>query len=289
MPKARVNGVELYYEVRGQGPPVLFIHGGFGGTASSLVPQPKAIFNVLPADRVQTIAYDRRGAGRSEYVLTEYSLPDLAADARALLAHLGIERSIVIGDSMGGMVAQQYALAYPESVSALCLMETGPDLMSETGFGKQGRETVERARREGDRAVFEDRKEQLRNPPQAGGFGPRSPEMAERLRVQREAMVAALAAAADEDLYRYSTGMTRNYAAFLDHDFTPRLGELKMPVCIIHGNADTTVPFAYAKTLHASIAQSEFHEIPGATHGVIMFPGAPEALRGWVLRMASPD
>ncbi|MHB8576565.1 MAG: alpha/beta fold hydrolase [Dehalococcoidia bacterium] len=286
MSKARVNGVELSYAESGSGTPLLFIHGGFGGPQSTLVTQARLVTTILPADRIRTITYDRRGAGQSEYVAVAYSLPDLAADARALLRQLGIERSIVVGDSMGGMVAQQYALSYPETVSALCLVETGADLMSETAFGKQGQAQVERAARDGDRALFESRKDQLRNPPEAPGFGPRTSEMAERMRSMRAAYLAALQDVSDDALCTYFTGMTRNYGAFIGYDFASRLHELKMPVCIIHGNADTTVPFAYARALHQGITQSEFHEIDGAAHGVLAWPGAATALRDWVLKVA---
>ncbi len=287
MPKTRVNGVEISHEVSGRGTPALFIHGGFGGTGSTLVQQPRQISTLFPEDKVQIITYDRRCAGQSQYLLDWYTLPDLAADARALLGHLGIDRSIVIGDSMGGMVAQQYALTYAEHTSALCLMETGADLMSDTFFGKQGQTAVDRHKSEGDRAVFEAERERLRNPPAAPAFGARTPEIAARFQAQREAMLAALAKLPDEDLFLYSSGMVRNYAAFLGYDFGPRLRELKMPVCVIHGSADTTVPFEYGKALHAAIPQSEFHEIANATHGVLMFPGTPEALSDWVQRMAA--
>ena len=289
MPKARVNGVEISYEVQGEGVPTLFIHGGFGGPASTLAPQERAVKSILKHDAIQLITYDRRCAGQSEYVLDDYSLVDLAGDARALLAHLGIEQSIVIGDSMDGMVALEYALAYPIKVVALCLLETGADLMSETTFGKQGRELVERARREGDRALFAARKEQLRNPTAPAEVPGRTEEMRARAGAQREALLPALATMSEEDLFRYSTGMIRNYAAFLGFNFLPRLNSLRMPVCIIHGNADTTVPFAYGKALHAAIPLSEFHEIPEAIHGVLAFPAAAEALREWVLRMVARE
>jgi pimeloyl-ACP methyl ester carboxylesterase len=285
MPKARVNGVETHYTETGSGTPLLFIHGGFGGAQSTLVPQMRPVHQILSQDPVRTISYDRRCAGQSEYVLSEYTLPDLAADARALLGHLGVERAIIVGDSMGGMVAQQYALRYPETVIALCLVETGPALMASTSWGKEMREQVEEARREGDRALFERRKAQLRNPPEGGLVAPRSPEMAERMRAMRQAYVEALRQLSDEDLFRYSTGMIRNQGAFLGYDFTPRLGELRMPMGIIHGNADTTVPFENAELLHRAIPGSELHIVDGAAHGVLMWPSAAEALRTWVLQI----
>ena len=229
---------------------------------------------------MRLVTYDRRSAGESEYVLDEYTVEDLAADARALLAHLEIERSIVIGDSMGGMVAQQYALAYPEHVSALCLVETGPDLMAGTTFGEAGRQLVERCRAEGDRAVFEQRKDELRNPPQWPGaaFGPSTPEAQARLQAMAEAMTKALSAVADEELFTYWAGAVGNQAAFLDFDFTPRLGELQMPAAVIHGADDTTVPPGKGKALHAGIGQSEYHEIAGATPGLLAYPAAAKAL-----------
>ena len=106
MPTAKINDIEMSYEVQGTGTPALFIHGGFGGTASTILPpQPRVIADILPLDQVQLVTYDRRCAGQTDYVLDEYTLDDLAADTRALLEHPGIDRSIVIGDSMGGMVA----------------------------------------------------------------------------------------------------------------------------------------------------------------------------------------
>ena len=85
-----VDGVEVDYEISGSGVPALFIHGGFGGPGTTLVAQNRNDADLLPADKVMTISYDRRGAGRSEYNLSYYTVADLAADARALLAHLGI-------------------------------------------------------------------------------------------------------------------------------------------------------------------------------------------------------
>ena len=290
MAKATVNGVETHYEVRGEGTPVIFVHGGFGGPGTTLVPQPNIVASVL-TDGVRLVTYDRRCAGQSEYMLAEYRLEDLAADAAALLDHLGIERSIVIGSSMGGMVAQQYALSYPQRVSALALLNTGADLMSETTWGRQLTAVVEQARAGGDRALFESRKEQLRDPqPPAGMAVPeRTPEQEARLRQMREATREALAKASDEELFTWSTGAVRNQGAFIGYDFAPRLGELRMPVCIIHGNADTTVPFDYGKALHAAIPQSEFHEIDGAAHGILAYEPAQKALRDWVGRVARPD
>ncbi len=285
MPAMMANGVEIAYAEQGSGVPALFIHGGFGGQQTTLLQNPPAITRFAP-DGIRLITYDRRCAGGSEYVLDEYTLEDIAADARALLDGLGIERSIIVGSSMGGMVALQYALTYPEHTSALSLLNTGPDLMSETPWGKQFTEIVGQARSEDDRAFFAGRKEALRNPPEPPARDRPSP-LAERALEQRAMVLERLATLSDEDLFTYSTGAIRNYGAFVGYDFTPRLGELRMPVQIVHGDADGTVPFAYSETMRDAIAQAEFHAIAGADHGITEYPEAQHIVAEWLGRMAA--
>ena len=286
MPSATVNGVETSYEVIGDGATaVLYIHGGFGGASTTLVSRERAISKTFPPDRVMTISYDRRSAGQSEYVLTHYRLPDLAADARALLRHLSVDRSVVVGDSMGGMVALEYALTYPQHVSALVLFETGADLMSETPWGMRFREIVGRSEAEGDLSFFESRTSELRSPaPMSDGMGRETREFQENLARSHHAYLDALQDVSDADLFTYTTGMIRNFAAFMGYDYTSRLSELRMPVCVIHGTADVTVPFENAQTLHQGIPHSELIAIEGARHMLLDYPEAAAALREWVLR-----
>jgi pimeloyl-ACP methyl ester carboxylesterase len=259
MPKATVHGVELFYEVSGTGQPVLFIHGGYGGAESAVVTKlPHEIVGTLPADRFQIITYDRRNAGQSEFTLAHYTLEDLAEDARALLDHLSVEKAIVVGASAGGPIALQFALTYPERTFALCLPNTGSYLMNPIRpRSKAFAELVARARSEGDRAVFESRKAALRQAPALSKARANDPAA-----VTRHAAVAeALATVSDEELFRLSTGEIRNAEAFQGYDFTARLSELKMPVCVIHGTADGTVPFAWGEALSQGIPGSEFHAI----------------------------
>ena len=97
MPKARVNGVELFYEVSGSGQPVLFIHGGYGGAETAVVAKlPPEVVGILPSDRFKVITYDRRNAGQSEFSDAHFTLVDLADDARALLDHLDVDKAIIL-------------------------------------------------------------------------------------------------------------------------------------------------------------------------------------------------
>ena len=269
MPRANVNGVDTSYEVVGSGASVvLYIHGGFGGASTTLVSRERAVGKIFPRAKVTTVTYDRRSAGQSEYVLTPYQLPDLAADARALLNQLGVDRSVVIGDSMGGMVALEYALAYPEHVTALGLVEI-----------------VEQAEALGDQAFFESQANEWRSPgSMSNDMGPETPEAQESLAQGHQAYLDALPEVSDADLFTYTMGMIRNFAAFVGYDYGPRLSELRMPVFVIHGTVDVTVPFEYGQALHRGISHSELAVIEGARHMLLDYLEAAAALRDWVLR-----
>jgi pimeloyl-ACP methyl ester carboxylesterase len=289
MPETTVNGVETHYEVNGEGTPALFIHGGFGGARTTLVPGAQAILDAAPLDRVQVITYDRRCAGASEYTIDDaYDLEDIAADGQALLTHLGIERAIIIGSSMGGMVAQQFALSFPGTVSALALLNTGPRLMFETPWGKNSSALVDRVESEGAEAVFEGERAALREPPEPPQRANPSP-LAEQAAAGRLRYIEAVKAIPDEDLFRYWRGTVRNYAAFIGFDFVPRLHEIAAidaPKVIVHGDADSVVPFSDAEALRDGIGEIEFHAIPDADHGITAYPAAQGVIRDWLTRIA---
>jgi 3-oxoadipate enol-lactonase len=293
MTTATINGVETAYEVHGSGTPTLFIHGGFGGVGSTITgtpgkPSAQAILEAAPLDRVELITYDRRCAGQSAYTIDEaYSLEDIAADARALLAHLGHDRAVIIGSSMGGMVAQQYALSYPETVAALALLNTGPRLMFETPWGQRFRSIVDQVNQSGAEAVFSEARQALLDPP--APIGNQSSPLAQRAVENRAAYLEAIGGVSDEDLFRYWRGGVRNYEAFTGYDFTSRLGEIASidaPKLIVHGDADSVVPFSDAEALRAGLGEVEFHAIPGADHGITQYPEAQTVVRAWLERVA---
>jgi pimeloyl-ACP methyl ester carboxylesterase len=120
MGRAEINGVTLDYSIAGTGEPVVFIHGAFIADAfQPLVAEPAI------ADRFRLITYHRRGYGESGHPPGPTSIAQQAADCRALLAHLDIERAHIVGHSFGGIVALQLALDNPEAVHSLALLEPG--------------------------------------------------------------------------------------------------------------------------------------------------------------------
>jgi 3-oxoadipate enol-lactonase len=283
MPRATVNGIDTYYEIHGLGEPLLFIHGGYGGVPTSVGPtrEPEVV-KIMADSPVQVITYDRRSCGRSAYILDSYSQEDIVEDARALLDHLGIDRAIVCGGSAGGPLALHLALNHPERVSALVLACTGSYLMRPRPRTDQFRQLLDEARLHGDQALFESRKETLRNP--APGRNLQHPDRGAEEAQRDEALRAALPNLPDDDLFRFSTGELRNIAAAFGTDCTARLGEINLPVIIVHGANDSVVPFAWGEDLHGAIRDSEFHAIEGADHGVLSWPESGRLVRDWVGR-----
>ncbi len=117
MDNAEVNGVELEYEVVGSGEPVLLVSPVLADGFVPLMSQPAL------QDRYQLIRYHKRGWVRSTRTPGPVSVADHAADAAALLAHLGVPRAHVVGPSTGAAVAAQLALDDPEIVATLVLLE----------------------------------------------------------------------------------------------------------------------------------------------------------------------
>lgn len=136
MPKLRVGDVELYYEVHGEGPPAVFIHGlGSSGRDWELqVP----VFS----QRYQVVTFDVRGHGRSDKPKGPYTIPLFAADTAGLIRGLGLGAAHVVGISLGGMIALQLAVSAPDLVKSLTVVNAGPEFVVRTA--KQGLQIVQR-------------------------------------------------------------------------------------------------------------------------------------------------
>lgn len=122
MERADVNGVTLEFEVRGEGEPVVLVHGGLLADENAPLLGESSL-----NDGYRVINYHRRGFAGSSRPPGRATIGDQAADLRALLDHLGIERAHLVGHSLGGVIAVQLALDAPERVQTLTLLE--PALM----------------------------------------------------------------------------------------------------------------------------------------------------------------
>lgn len=120
MPKVRLNDISLYYEVYGKGTPLLLI-GGLGSDSSSWLGVVKGF-----SSSFQTIVFDNRCSGRSDIAHGECSVCKMAEDAIKLLDFLKIEQTHILGHSMGGYIAQELAMNYPDRIDRLILESTAP-------------------------------------------------------------------------------------------------------------------------------------------------------------------
>jgi 3-oxoadipate enol-lactonase len=122
MPKLQMEEIALYYEVNGQGEPVLFIHGLGSSTRDWELQVP--VF----AERYRVVTFDVRGHGQSDKPRGPYSVSRFARDAAALIQALDIAPAHIVGISMGGMIAFQLAVDAPDLVRSLVIVNAGPEL-----------------------------------------------------------------------------------------------------------------------------------------------------------------
>jgi pimeloyl-ACP methyl ester carboxylesterase len=118
MPTVRVNDIDVYYEVRGEGAPLVLIMG-LGADISEF----EHMIGWL-ARRYRVLAFDNRGAGRTDKPDTPYSVPMMADDTVGVMRAAGFEHASVLGISLGGRIALDVGLRYPEMVDKLVLVST---------------------------------------------------------------------------------------------------------------------------------------------------------------------
>jgi len=250
------DGLKLRYEVRGSGAPVAFIMG-FSGSSRAWSER----FLKLMEPHFKLITIDNRGTGESDKPDVAWTLRDMADDVAAVLDHAKIPKSHVFGISMGGMIAQEYALAYPARVQGLVLGCTNCG-MSHSIPGK---------------------------PEDIGKLMPQpgmSPAEAARAAFSVACGKAFWGSAAgqkfiDEQMadaasYPITPQHTfmRQFGAISGFDSYPRLGEIKAPTMVIHGDDDAIVPFANADVLSKGIAGARLHVLKGVGH--MFFWEAPQ-------------
>ncbi len=118
MPTVKTNNVETYYEIHGEGTPLVLIHG-VGVCQKLWQPQIEPLLK-----HFRVITYDVRGHGESSGYDEKYSIKLFASDLKVLLDYLGIAKAHICGLSMGGLIAQQFAIDYPSMVDKLILAGT---------------------------------------------------------------------------------------------------------------------------------------------------------------------
>jgi pimeloyl-ACP methyl ester carboxylesterase len=271
MPRARANGIELEYDVTGDGEPLLLIMG----LGAQMTRWPQPFVDKLAAKGLKVIRFDNRDVGLSTKLqgvpdfpamfkaLSEgkapavpYLLDDMAADAAGLLEALGIARAHIVGASLGGMVAQLVAAHYPQHTLSLT------SIMSTTGNRALPPASPEAMAVLNDRGPdplqdFEGYLE--RGVKSAVVIGsPAHPPTPEETKARLKA---------DFERSYCPEGFQRQYAAAAaSPDRRPVLANITAPTVVIHGSADPLVPLAGGQDTAANIPGAELKVIEGMGH-----------------------
>ena len=245
VPNNSIAEIDLYYERRGSGDPLLLIQGLGGNSLHWGEP----LLADLERD-FELILYDHRGAGRSAALNGACTIASLAADAAALLDVLEIASAHVVGISMGGMVAQELALLAPERVRTLTLGCTFPG-------GPEAKMT--------DPAVVGLLAEAL-----LSGVGERA------LRAGYDVMIAPQYAEdpANYALYAKVAGLypaplpvlIAQLQAITGHDTSARLSEISVPTLVLHGTADRLLDCVNGELVARLIPEARLELLEGAGH-----------------------
>jgi 3-oxoadipate enol-lactonase len=245
MPLASVGEIELSYQRAGSGPPLLLIMG-MSGTFSHW---DSGFLDDLRRD-FDTIVYDHRGIGASSRLEGPITIAQLAEDAAGLLEELEIDSAHVLGISMGGMVAQELALAHPARIRTLAL---GCTYCGGEGSALAGEDV-------------------LRKLAEAMSSGDR----ARAIRAAWEVNVSP-AFAADDDAYArfLEIGLRRavpvavimaQMQAIAGHNTSARLPSIELPTLVLHGTLDEMLPVQNGHLIAELIPDSRLEIFDGVGH-----------------------
>ena len=272
MPETAINGYTMYYEVHGEGLPLVMVHGGLGGGegCAAFVEHHAAAL----AGKFQLVVYDRRAAGRSSTPEEGYSIPGFSDDLFQLLGMLGVERAHILGSSAGGPIALQFALDHPGMTDTLILINT----MSYA--------------QESERVVRQRELDRLHEDAAAGGQRVSAENALEsRWHGMRQQEPGRFDRLLKIHLERFE-GVAKTIQAYLDirDSLESRLDEIAMPTLVAHGDSDSRIAVECGRQLHERIGGSELHIIPGAEHGLMSNEPAlmRELVLGFLERRASP-
>jgi len=241
MPIAHVNGVDLNYKLEGEGDETIVLVNGLADDLETWVLQMEELLGA----GYRVLRFDNRGVGRSSAPAGPYTTKLFAEDAKALVDELGLRDFHLVGVSMGGMIAQEYAIAHGGDLRSLTLgctyAKPGPfcsrmfamwaDMAPELGVPFVMRDVTLWAFTV---PFFEEREEELK---------------------EFEAEMAQLPQSLDAYLAQLSSIRT--------HSCTDRLGEISAPTLVLAGEEDILIPVRLSRRLHEGIAGSQWRTTKG--------------------------
>ena len=259
---ANIEGVSLYYEVSGAGVPVLLISGL--GSNTELWSRQTPVLE----QHHTVVRFDNRGSGRSDVPAGPYTIREMASEAVQLLDALDIAAAHIVGSSMGGMIAQEVAIQYPDKALSLSL------LAAQCGGTRAFGAAPENAAALEELATLD-----MSPQERARGWVPYT--------LSREFRASAPGLVEDyvrvSALYPPSTaGLRAQWAALMGYDSWERLPLVTAPALILQGDQDVLVPPENADVLGVRIPDARVVTIRGAGHSLAF--EAAEAVNLHLLR-----
>ena len=263
MERARINGVELAYALRGNGVPLVMIHGAQGDQSmfADLASGCAASFRVL--------TFDQRGSGLSEKPDIDYSIAMLADDTAALMDYLNFSPAHVVGVSMGGMIAQELALRHPGKVRSLvlgCTTPGGPKEIRPEGDAMSGAYSLQPM-------SAEERGRALAQAVYSKGHLERHPEIiAAMIEARRQRPIDPVA-------------LGHRMKALSGHNTYDRLSEINCPTLVITGKDDALISWENSRLLAERIPRATLEILDPAGH--CFWLERPEESRDAIVRFLS--
>jgi pimeloyl-ACP methyl ester carboxylesterase len=261
VPHLKVDDIQIYYEIHGAGPRTLTLIRGLGSDLSAWFPQVPEF-----SQHFRTVVFDNRGAGRTDKPDAPYSIRQMAGDTNGLLKALAIQRTALLGISMGGMIAQEFAIHYPEKLSCLILgcttfggPESVPPSRETLNAILAGANADEKTRQLQEQAIFCD----------------------ETIADHRD-VIAAYAAARSRFAIPPDS-LARQAEAIRKHDTASRLAQIQTPTLVMTGNSDRLIPPENSRLIASRIRGSILKELPG---GHLFMTEYPEVFNHTVIEFA---
>jgi pimeloyl-ACP methyl ester carboxylesterase len=252
MPKTNVNGINIYYEGHGQGEPLVLIQGLGGGHASWFF-QTRAF-----KKHYRVITFDNRGIGKTDKSSDAYTIKTMADDTIGLMDYLGVDKAHILGASLGGMVAQEIAIGYPQRVIKLVLVCTSA----------------------GERQVTDIHPQMLR----AIGINEGSTEVDFRSADFVKLMSAIISLAFNKRLYRMLllpiskvsmksgrvAGHLEQMEAVMGHSTIDRLHLIEAPTLVITGTEDKIMSPHSSEMIASQIPNAKLVKVEGGSHAFFL-------------------
>ena len=254
MPTVKVGDINMYYEVHGSGEPLVMINGAAVTTEiyTELIP--------IYSPEYRMVLFDNRGAGRTDAPDIPYTMEMMARDVAGLLDTVGISSAHVFGASLGGGIAQLFALFYPDRVRSLVLSVThcgGSHMVVPHAEIAEVLSSL-------TMADPEERAEAMMRLCVTPEFAAGNPGIMQRMKEERARQYAS------------SQGIRQQQQVSCATDIYERLPEIKALTLIIHGDADQLVPVENARVMASRIPNAELVIFPDAGHILVEAGDEPD-------------